>query len=657
MGNTNDSASLTKENLRNRQTNHQYFMTQEQSSLEANTPYIEYVTESFKADFPYMNQRILAIIRAEQRNFTDEENYLKNVNHFSVCARKMRTNKRYDYILDICNNFLNSRHILGVRLPKNPKTILYEGTVIELIQDPVLNFKKDMTKIYTRVDQFDPGYNDGKEINPLILRELIKTGAHGMDIFRVPQKSLESVIDSKLNVLFESYLLNHEKVDILKFSRPHLEPYLKNKIDLVLNYPGMFSQVKSEQDIAKEKQKKKDKLLIPIQKIEKIEKDQLGRPLEEQMQVVEEGVYEKIALEKKLTQIRIQTSIMHEVLSNVRLVTPGEDYSQVTSSKIYEETFLQMESKNQLQHLKCLNLKSTRLYKKKIKINLVDGGIGITNLRSRKILIRGLSNHNTQHHPKSFNSYTIQQLNFPTIIMEQKNPGVLIKFNLETRECNMIYSRGSRDYYCKSSHIENQKYLDVDRSSIGKNQVWRIQHKYQPLYQEGQDSLMHSIFCKKKDNLIFYYRINDGEMQPLYKDIGLVRKGEVDVCEKYHNKKVKMYCSEKKWQVFETFHSPDLKHTILIYKSGSRMKFCVFKVLPKINKMFLAGEVNFQINDGRRLLHAGFIDENHFIILSIVPEYFNLNRDDPLDRPKSIQAIYKVQILRINELETLLTVD
>jgi hypothetical protein len=80
-------------------------------------------------------------------DYADEENILTNNNQFYCSGRKMRSNKRYDYIVDICHLVLNSRHILGIRFAKEQGSMFASETVIELIQDPVLNQGVDVSTI------------------------------------------------------------------------------------------------------------------------------------------------------------------------------------------------------------------------------------------------------------------------------------------------------------------------------------------------------------------------------------------------------------------------------------------------------------------------------------------------------------------------------
>ena len=42
------------------------------------------------------------------------------------------------------------------------------------------------------------------------------------------------------------------------------------------------------------------------------------------------------------------------------------------------------------------------------------------------------------------------------------------------------------------------------------------------------------------------------------------------------------------------------------------------------------------------LLYCGFVDDKHFVRVSVEVEYTNLNRDDPLDRPNKVNAFIDV---------------
>ena len=152
---------------------------------------------------PYINHRLLRLIRADGRDFNDEELYVKSVHHFYAVGRKMRSNKRYDFIVDICNPFMNSRHIIGIRFPKGScMRTFHEKVVVECIQDPVLLENVDLTKIFTSVDRFEGHHGNKKSFNLNKLREYIVEGIEGVKIYNFPIKSLESIIDRKMVKLF-----------------------------------------------------------------------------------------------------------------------------------------------------------------------------------------------------------------------------------------------------------------------------------------------------------------------------------------------------------------------------------------------------------------------------------------------------------------------
>jgi hypothetical protein len=134
-----------------------------------------------------------------------------------------------------------------------------------------------------------------KNINPLDLRTFAFNKLSSMEFYRIPHKSIESIIDAKLKRLFKDSLPKSEvknqtmlssdeepeegREADLKFNRPNLNQF-KQDIDMILTYPGMFKQVKSEEDIAQEKLRKNN-VAGRITKIPRVLKDDLGRPLGE----------------------------------------------------------------------------------------------------------------------------------------------------------------------------------------------------------------------------------------------------------------------------------------------------------------------------------------------------------------------------------------
>jgi hypothetical protein len=52
-----------------------------------------------------------------------------------------------------------------------------------------------------------------------------------------------------------------------------------------------------------------------------------------------------------------------------------------------------------------------------------------------------------------------------------------------------------------------------------------------------------------------------------------------------------------------------------------------------------------------RLIHAGFIDNQHliFVFVSMIPT--RLNREDPLDRPSQVKSELEVRLFRVNKVK------
>lgn len=421
----------------------------------------------------------------------------------------------------------------------------------------------------------------------------------------------------------------------------------------------MFSQVKCEFDKSKEKKELKKARLI--EKIPKREKNLTKAPLD-----LESNLLKVRSLQKYLNQLRISSVKQQKTLQTIKNKYP-EKYKAMScpvSSIIFKDTYLSAQNRNFL-NKQGQERASLEFHKKNIYVQIGDRSIiRLINIRTKKVIVNGMKMSSQLR----FFNVKIYQKNFPEIIfianISHENSNTF-KFNFSKRKLTPIFYkyRGLKLNFQNMrlkylNHYENPKYFGVDRRVIPKNEVYRISILSRALYLAREDSFLYELFLDyySRNKLIYFYRINDGPFQPLYKDIGFIHKSKPDKCEELGLRRLKMFKGSYRYSNEVMVFSEDYKNMAIVYEG---LKSIVFiKVEPELGKMYPICKLNLKkLSRSSSPLFMGFADNQHFIILSKEFHRLDLNRNDPLDRPKKVEHKYLLKIFRVNELPNILNRD
>ena len=161
-----EEEELTIYNLKVKQQSEQFKVLDEQSSFDADRPYVEYSSQVFEIEVPYFNERLQEIIRNSGRDTDFERDVLyQSSKWMAVEGREMHNNKRYDYIVDLSSTIFNWRHVIGLKIPKNMSGIFSKDLVIELISDPVLTSNVNSTTLFNSIQDLELLSNSKSFVN------------------------------------------------------------------------------------------------------------------------------------------------------------------------------------------------------------------------------------------------------------------------------------------------------------------------------------------------------------------------------------------------------------------------------------------------------------------------------------------------------------